>query len=152
MRERLAEAEAIIAGETFTIIFCVFLTFASKILITSFLNPLDLLAQLESLCLAADHATGFVNARGAILVVRLHDIANRIREVALHGFRHGVVMALAAVQVHSSHDLRLLPRGASVIGYPGDYERLVEDFFDATNSIALTSQADDIVNKVFSDL
>ena len=61
-------------------------------------------------------------------------------------------MALAAAQVHFDHDLQLLPHGALVTGYPGDYERLVEDFFDAANSVALTSQADDIVNKVFSDL
>ena len=152
MRERLAKAKARITGETFTIIFCFFLTFASKILITSSLNPLDLSTQLESLRLAADHAAGFVNVRGIVLVVRLHDIPNHIREVALHGVRHGAAMALAAAQVHSGHDLWLLPRGALATGYPRDYERLVEDFFDAANSIALTSQADDIVNKVFSDL
>ena len=74
---------------------------------------------------------------------------NRVREVTLHGVRHGATMALAAVQVHSGHDLRLLPRGALVTGYPRDYERLVEDFFDVANSVALTSQADDIVNKSF---
>ena len=152
MRERLAKAEVRIASETFTIIFCFFLAFASKILITPSLNPLDLSAQLESLCLVVDHAVGFVNARGAVLVVRLHDIPNRVREVALHGVHHGATMALAAAQVHSGHDLWLLPRGALVTGYPEDYERLVEDFFDAANSVALTSQADDIVNKVFSDL
>ena len=152
MRERLAKAEARIAGETFTIIFYVFLTFASKILITSFLNPLDLSAQLESLRLAADHAAGFVNAKGTVLVVRLYGIPNHVREVALHDVHHGAVMALAAAQVHSGHDLRLLPRGASATGYPRDYERLVEDFSDAANSIALTSQADDIVHKVFSGL
>ena len=107
---------------------------------------------MESLRSATDHATGFVNARGAVPVVRLHDIPNHVREVALHGIRHGAAMALAAAQVHSGHDLWLLPHGALVTGYPGDYERLVKDFFDTTNSIALTSQADDIVNKVFSDL
>jgi len=85
-----------------------------------------------------DHVVGFVNAKGAVLVVRLHDIPNRVREVALHDVRHGAAMALAAAQVHSDHDLRLLPHGASVIGYPGGYEQLVEDFFDATNSVALT--------------
>ena len=72
-------------------------------------------------------------------MVRLHDIRNRVREVALHGIRHGGAMALAAAQVHSDHDLQLLPRGASVTGYPGDYERLVKDFFDAANSVALIS-------------
>ena len=44
VRGRLAKAEVRITGETFTIIFCFFLTFASKILITSSLNPLDLSA------------------------------------------------------------------------------------------------------------
>ena len=61
-------------------------------------------------------------------------------------------MALAAAQVHSGHDLWLLPHGAPATGYPGYYERLVEDFSDTANSVALTSQADDIVNKVFSGL
>ena len=102
--------------------------------------------------MAADHAAGLINARGTVLVARLHDIPNRVREVALHGVRHDAAMALAAAQVHSSHDLWLLPRGAPAIGYPRDYERLVKDFFNAANSVALTSQADDIVNKVFSGL
>ena len=59
-------------------------------------------------------------------------------------------MALAAAQVHSDHDLRLLPREALVTGYPGDYERLVEDFSDTANFVTFISQADDIIAKVFS--
>ena len=102
--------------------------------------------------MAIDHVAGFVNARGAVPVIRLHDISNRVREVALHGVHHGAAMALAAIQVYSNHDLRLLPHEALVTRYPGDYERLVEDFSDAANSVALTSQADDIVHKVFSGL
>ena len=86
-----------------------------------------------------DHAIGFINARGAALVAHLHDILNHVREVALHGVHHGAAMALVAVQVHSSHDLRLLPRGAPATGYPGDYKRLVKDFFDDANFVALTS-------------
>ena len=82
---------------------------------------------------------GFVNTRGVVPVVRLHDILNHVREVALHGVHHGATMALAAAQVHSSHDLRLLPRGALATGYPRDYEHLVEDFSDVANSVALTS-------------
>ena len=95
---------------------------------------------------------GFVNARGAVPVVCLQDIPNCVREVALHGVRHGAAMVLVAAQVHSDHDLWLLPREAPVAGYLGDYERLVEDFSGATNFVVLTSQADDIVNKVFSNL
>ena len=99
--------------------------------------------------MATDHAAGFVNARGAVPVVRLHDIPNRVREVALHGVHHGAAMALAAAQVHSDHDLWLLPREALVTRYPRDYERLVEDFSDAANSVTFISQADDIIAKVF---
>ena len=109
MQERLAKAKARIAGETFTIILCFFLTFASKIMVNSSLNPLDLSTQLESLRLAVDHAAGFVNARGVVLVVRLHDIPNRVREVALHGVRHGAAMALAAAQFTSAMIFSLFP-------------------------------------------
>ena len=80
----------------------------------------------------------------------MHDIPNRVREVALHGVRHGAATALAAAQAHSGYNLQLLPHGFLATEHPGDHERLVEDFFDAANSMALTSQADDIVSKVFS--
>ena len=83
-------------------------------------------------------------------MARLYDILNCVREVALHGVRHGAAMALAAVQVHSSHDLRLLPHGAPANGYPRDYEHLVEDFSDAANSVTFISQANAIIAKVFS--
>ena len=98
-----------------------------------------------------DHAVGFVNARGAILVVRLHDIPNRVREVALHGVRHGAAMALAA-QACYGRNLRLLPHGFPNAAYPGEHERLVEDFMSVANSIAFNTLADDIVGKVFSSL
>ena len=82
-------------------------------------------------------------------MVRLHDIPNRVREVALHGVRHGAAMALASAQVHSGHELRFLPNGFPTTAHPGDYERLIEDFFSAANSVAFISQADDIVARVF---
>ena len=68
----------------------------------------------------------------------------------MHGIRHGAAMALSSAQVHSGHELRFLPHGFLATVHPGDYERLIEDFFSATNSIAFISQADDIVAKVFS--
>ena len=97
-----------------------------------------------------DHAVGFVNTRGAILVVRLHDILNRVREVALHGVRHGAAMALAAAQARSGHNLWLLPHGFPDAVRPMEHECLVEDFMNAANSIAFNTLADDIVGKVFS--
>ena len=114
------------------------------------MNLLDLSAQLESLRSAVDHAAGFVNAKGAASVVRLHDIPNHVREVALHGVRHGTTMALAAAQARSGHNLRLLPHGFLDATYPKEHERLVEDFMSAVNSIAFNTLADDIVGKVFS--
>ena len=95
-----------------------FLILPSRFLITVSLNILDLTAQLESLRSATDHAVGFVNARAAVLVVRLHDIPNRVREVALHGVRHGAAMALAAAQARSGLNLRLLPHGFLDAAYP----------------------------------
>ena len=108
------------------------------------------MAQLETLRSAAEYAAGFINARGAVPVVRLYDIPNHIREVALHGVCHGAAMALAVAQARSGHKLRLLPHGFLATEHPKDHERLVKDFFNAANSMALASQAEDIVNKVFS--
>jgi len=56
------------------------------------------------------------------------------------------------VQARSGHELWLIPHGFPATEYPRDHERLVKDFFNAANSVALTSSADDIVNKVFSSL
>ena len=86
-----------------------------------------------------EYAVGFVNARGAVPVVRLHDILNHVREVALHGVHHGATMALASVQAHSGHELWFLPHGFPAVAYPGDYELLIEDFSSAANSIAFIS-------------
>ena len=87
-----------------------------------------------------------------MLVVHLYDAPNHVREVALHGVRHGAAMALAAAQACFGHELRLLPHGFPATKHPKDHERLVKDFFNTTNSVALASQAKDIVNKVFPSL
>ena len=72
-----------------------------------------------------DHAVGFVNARGAFLVVCLHDILNHVKEVALHGVHHGATMALATAQARSGHNLWLLPHGFLDVMHPRDHEHLV---------------------------
>ena len=110
---------------------------------------LDLTAQLESLPSATDHAAGFVNARGAVPVIRLHDIPNHIREVALNGVRHGAATALATLKVRSGHNLWLLPHGFLDAVPPEDHERLTEEFFSAANSVAFNTLADDVVGKLF---
>ena len=100
---------------------------------------LDLLAQLESLRSAIEYAAGFVNARGAMPVVRLYDVPNHVREIALHGVCHGAVVALAVAQARSGHELRLLPHGFPTTEHPKDHERQVKDFFNTANSVALAS-------------
>ena len=72
-------------------------------------------------------------------MVRLHNIPNRVREVALHGVRHGAAMALAAAQARSGYNLQLLPHGFLATAHPGDHEHLVEDFFSAANSVAFNT-------------
>ena len=74
-----------------------------------------------------------------MLVVHLYDVPNHVREVALHGVRHGAAMALAVAQARSGHELRLLPHGFPATEHPEDHERLLKDFFNTTNSIALAS-------------
>ena len=93
-------------------------SFIFKTLIIFPLNLLDLSAQLESLRLATEHVVGFVNAKGAILVVHLHDVLIHVREVTLHGVRHGAAMVLASMQVYSGHELQFLPHGFLVVAHP----------------------------------
>ena len=83
-----------------------------------------------------------------MLVVRLYDVPNHVREVALHGVHHGAAMALTVAQARSSHELQLLPHGFLATEHPKDHQRLVKNFFNTANSVALASQAKDIVNKV----
>ena len=82
-------------------------------------------------------------------MVRLYDVPNHIKEVALHGVRHGAPMALAAAKARSSHELRLLPHGFPATDHPEDHENLVEDFSNVANTIASSSSAEYIINKVF---
>ena len=89
--------------------------------------------------MAVEHVVGFVNASDTVPMIRLHDILNHVREVALHGVRHSAAMALASAQVHSGHELRFLPHSFPAMAHPGDYECLIEDFFSAANSIAFIS-------------
>jgi hypothetical protein len=90
-----------------------------------------------------------VNARGALLMDRLQDIPNRVREIASHEVRQGAAIALAMMQTQLGHELRslqpiFLDRDGRV-----DFEDLVDEFDEATGSIDNIVDADSIVNKVF---
>jgi hypothetical protein len=79
----------------------------------------------------------------------LHDVLNHVKEIALHGVRHGAPVALAMAQVRSGRELRLLPHGFPATSRLQDHENLIEDFSNAANTIAFSSPAGDIMNKVF---
>jgi hypothetical protein len=79
----------------------------------------------------------------------MQDVPNRAREITLHGVRHGATVALVVVQVRSRYELQLLPHGFPATNCPKDHESLVEDFSNAANTIAFSSSAEDIMNKVF---
>ena len=96
-----------------------------------------------------DYATGFVNAMGVVSAARLHDVSNHVREIALDGVCHGTAVALAMAQVRSGCELRLLPHGFPATDRPEDLEILIRDFSNTADTIAFSSPAIDIVNKVF---
>ena len=58
---------------------------------------------LEPLQLAVNAAVDAINARGSLINARLHDVPAHVREIALHGFRHGAAVALTAAQVQTGY-------------------------------------------------
>ena len=94
-------------------------------------------------------AVAAVNARGVSLEDRLQDIPVHAREVATHGVRYGAGAALAATQLHSGHELHNLEPGFSDTNRLEDQEGLIGDFIDAAEAIAVTINAQDVVNNVF---
>jgi len=55
------------------------------------------MVQSKYLQLAANAVVDVVNAWGSLIDARLQDIPACIREIALHGVRHGASVALTAV-------------------------------------------------------
>lgn len=61
--------------------------------------------ELESLQLAANNAVEVLNVQGDLLEDRLWDVSVCVREIALHGVRHGAAFTLMMAQVNSVHEL-----------------------------------------------
>ena len=115
------------------------------LMISSFVI-IALTEELEALQLAMNNATGALNARGDLVVSRLHDIPVRAEEIALHGVRHGAAVALMTAQVNSRHELRGLQPG---FADGGDHHELVEAFARYADAAANLSSAGDVVNVFF---
>jgi hypothetical protein len=109
-------------------------------------------AQVDTLYLAIETVTSFVNARGETVAERLQDIPVRIREIALHGVRSGAADMLAAAQLSEGLELAdsLI---ASFIDERADlsFVDLVEEFAPYADAVAAASSVEKIVNNVFFD-
>jgi hypothetical protein len=86
---------------------------------------------------------------GVSLEDRLQDIPVRAREVATHDIHYGAGAAFATAQLCSGHKLRHLEPSFSNTDRLEDQEDLIGDFTDAVEAIAVTIQAQDVVNNVF---
>jgi len=105
--------------------------------------------QSESLQLAANAAVDTVNARGSPIDARLQDVLVRVWEIALHGVRHGAVVALTTAQVQTGHELHAMETGFPIGDGPEEHEDLLEEFVMAGKAIVDITSAQDVVNKVF---
>ena len=97
----------------------------------------------------ANVAVDAVNTRGSPIDTRLQDILVRVREIALHGVRHGVAVALTVAQVQTGHELHAMETGFPMGDGPEEHEDLLEEFVMAVEAIVDIASAQDVVNKVF---
>ena len=108
-----------------------------------------MIVQLESLQLAANVATTAINARGPLINAGLHDVPARVQEIALHGVRHGALVALATAQVQTRHELHTMETGFLMGDGPEEHEDLIAEFIDAAEAIVDITSAQDMINHVF---
>ena len=94
-------------------------------------------------------AVDAVNARGSSIDACLQDVSVRIREIALHGVRHGVAVALTVAQVQTGYELHAMEIGFPVGNGPEEHEDLLEEFTIAAEAVVDITSAQDVVNKVF---
>ena len=94
-------------------------------------------------------AVDAVNARGSSIDARLQDIPVRVREIALHGVRHGAAVALTVAQVRTRYELHAMETGFPMGDGPEEHEDLLEEFTMAAEAVVDITSAQDVVNKVF---
>ena len=82
---------------------------------------------MKSLQLAAN-AVDVVNAWGSSINAHLQDVPVHVREIALHGVRHGVAVALTVAQVQTGYELHAMETGFPVGDGPEEHEDLLEEF------------------------
>ncbi|XP_066357885.1 uncharacterized protein [Miscanthus floridulus] len=71
------------------------------------------------------------------------------KEIALHGVRHGALVALTAAQVQTRYELHAMETGFPMGDGPEEHEDLLEEFVIMAEAIMDITSAQDVVNKVF---
>ena len=94
-------------------------------------------------------AVDVVNARGSSIDAHLQDVPVRVREIALHGVRHGAAVALTAAQVQTGYELHAMEIGFPMGDDPEEHENLLEEFTIAAEAVVDITSAQDVVNKIF---
>ena len=105
--------------------------------------------QLESLQLVTNMAVDAINARGSLINARLNDVPSHVQEIALHGVRHGAVVALTVAQVQTGYERHTMETGFPMGDGPEEHEELIEEFIDAAEAIGDITSAQDVINNVF---
>ena len=99
--------------------------------------------------MAVNAAVDTVNAWGSSIDTRLQDVPVRVREITLHGVRHGAAVALTVAQVQTRYELHAMETGFPMGDDPEEHEDLLEEFVMAAEAIVDITSAQDVVNKVF---
>ena len=94
-------------------------------------------------------AVDAVNARGSLIDVRLQDVSVHVREITLHGVRHGAAVALTVAQVRTRYELHAMETAFPMGDGPEEHEDLLEEFTMAAEAVVDITSAQDVVNKVF---
>ena len=105
--------------------------------------------ELAALREAALIAVNDVNIGGVLLEDHLWAMPAQVRMVALSGVRHGAALALAVVQLRSSHNLLLLEPGFLVGADEEEKEELTSDFTTTAEAIVVAMHVGDIVLAAF---
>ena len=104
------------------------------------------LATLQEVALTA---VNDVNVGGVLLEDHLWTMLAQVRMVAIRRVRHGVALALATTQLHSSHDLCLLEPGFPAGADEEEQEELIGDFTTTTEAIVVATHAGDVILTAF---
>ena len=94
-------------------------------------------------------AVDVVNARGSSIDTHLQVVPVHVREITLHGVRHGAAVPLTAAQVQIRYELHAMEIGFPMGDGPEEHEDLLEEFTIAAEAVVDITSAQDVVNKIF---